>query len=126
MSLTQSASKGAEHGEAELTAVIHVPDSTHQLYLIRVPKHVAISSLDGVTVKKYEDKCIIEELKFPMGHHVLESQPSADSSNFRALVGTADGAVRLANAFSGCLSLRRVFEVPKDTSSSPAVWLLVI
>jgi hypothetical protein len=113
-----SGKKSDDHGKIELQSVVQATKNT-QLYMIRVPKHVAISSLDGVKIKKFEEESVV--LNFPMGQYVLDAACSVDPSGFRALVGNSEGNIQVSDAFAGCLSLRRVFRAPESTSSSPAV-----
>ena len=114
------AKQSGSNGETELQGVIEYDDNT-QLYLIRIPKRIKCAELDGVKIKKYSDKCQVDALDFPAGHHVLDVNSAVDTSAFRALVKKSDGAVQVADAFAGSLTMRRVFGTPSTETNSPAV-----
>lgn len=115
------ANKPVDHGETELQSVVRL-SGVEELYLIKIPKDVNFSALDGVKLKRFENECPIETLNFKMGGYVLDARCNVDPSGFRAIVNKGDkNGTQIANPFSGHLSLRKVIKIPKRSTSAPAV-----
>ena len=96
-------------------------DPKSLIYLIKIPKHTPISVLDSIKIKKFASGCTVDSIQSESTEFVLESGAACDVNCFRALVDRGDGIATLGKAFSGCLSLRKVFKESERVVAWPVV-----
>lgn len=85
-------------------------DSNKSLYLIKIPKHVDISKLDGVSIHDFNDTNRIEPLNSPVCYHNIEVDCSSNIEGFRPIIGGKGKDASIGPEFAGCLTIKRVIQ----------------